>query len=69
MSQVHMLETDCEVHVLDAAGDASADNATRCGAPAEMALHLGFPVCDEHQSDDWELFLRDRTLFARPRTP
>jgi hypothetical protein len=66
MSQVHMLETDCEVYVLDAAHPDDIDAAKRCGAPAEMALHLGFPVCDEHQSDDWEVFLRDGKLVARP---
>jgi hypothetical protein len=66
MSQVHMLETACEVHVLDAARPDDTATATRCGAPAEMALHIGFPVCDEHQSDAWDLFLRDRTLYARP---
>jgi len=68
MSQVHMLETSCDVYALDAASPDDTEKATRCGVPAEMALHLGFPVCDEHQSDSWELFLRDRTLYARPRT-
>jgi hypothetical protein len=67
MSQVHMLETTCEVHVVDPGRPDDTDAARLCGEPAEMALHLGFPVCDEHQSDAWEVFMKGGHLYARPR--
>jgi hypothetical protein len=67
MSQLNVYEVTCEVHVVDRARPDDFDAATICGEPAEMALHLGFPVCDEHQSDAWEVFLRGGHLYARPR--